>query len=329
MSAPGPKQHYTPWRGRGTALPSALLFVVIAAFSGIPRASNAAPGAAEVLALFNEGVRLRKEGKMAEACAMFAESYRLSPMAGALLSMADCHEQEGKLATAWAEFLSASRLYQARDSERGVAECRRRAALLEPRLSRLTLRVERPMSGLVIKRDDHIVEAAQFGLPLPVDPGEYVITAEAPGHVPFRTTAVVDAQRRDVAATVPALVAQPASKPAASRPLAGYVVGGLGIVTLGVGATFGVMAALNNAKAEDACPSSVDCERDKAVDAHDRAAAQARVANVSVGLGLVGLGAGGYMLFFAPPSPKAGSSVSPRGVAVYPQPGGLGVAIRF
>lgn len=308
----------------------AWLLVVGAALGVAPRVSRAESVTAEATALFQEGVRLRNEGKTEAACAMFAESQRLEPTAGKLLNVADCHERAGRLATAWAEFVAASRLYQLRGDEEAVAECRRRAALLDSRLSRLTLRVERLVAGLVVKRNGQIIEAAQLEVPLPVDPGEYVITAEAPGYAPFRTSALVGLKRDDIVVTLPALAVRPASVPARGRPVAGYVTGGLGVAALGVGAAFGLMALSSNTKAERACRSEDRCSRDEALDARDRANVDAWVANVGVGAGLVGLAVSGFLLFAAPPGSKAGSSAGERGgMTISLQPGGLRVGVRF
>lgn len=287
-------------------------------------------------ALFQEGRRLLDEGKREQACAKFAESQQLAPSPGALLNLGDCHEREGKLATAWSEFLAAARLYNAPGNQPERDFCLREAALLEPRLSHLTLHLEGWVPGLLLKRDGRAVDAAQLDLPVPVDPGVYVITAEAQGRVPFRTSVMVKAQKTETTVVVPALSPEPPRPitpppppppPPLGRPAHEYVIGGVGVVALGVGATFGVMALSNNHKAENRCPSgrcppgSPPEVEQEATRLYDRAGTQAWVANVGIGLGLV---AGGYLLFFAPRAPKNGAKLGGRSrLAVAPGPGGL------
>ncbi|HEU4410651.1 MAG TPA: hypothetical protein VFS43_35680 [Polyangiaceae bacterium] len=329
MSAARPSERSAARRARGAALRWALLPLVSATFGALPRPSRADSGTADALALFNEGVRLRQEGKLDEACAMFAESHRREPTAGKLLNVASCHERGGKLATAWAEFLSAALLFKARGDEVGVAECHRRASLLEPFLPRLTVRVERHVPGLAIKLDGRAVAAAQLGSPLPVDPGEHTLVAEAPGHVSFRVSPRVGPGGGPTVIDLPALAERRPAVAAAGRPMLGYVVGGLGLVALGTGAVFGAMAFSSNQKAENACPSADECAPDVASDHRDRASTRAWVANVGVGVGLLGLAAGGY-LFLTTPSQGAGAGAKAhQGVTIAVRPAGLQAIVRF
>ncbi|HVJ15475.1 MAG TPA: hypothetical protein VM686_08540, partial [Polyangiaceae bacterium] len=55
-------------------------------------------------ALFSEGKRLQKEGKLDEACPKFDDSYKAFPGTGALFNAANCYEQAGKTATAWGRY---------------------------------------------------------------------------------------------------------------------------------------------------------------------------------------------------------------------------------
>jgi hypothetical protein len=311
----------------GVALACVLAFG--SAFGVAPRPALASPAAAE--ALFKEGKRRLKAGELGEACRLFAESQHLDPTPGTLLNVAACHEQQGKHATAWAEFLAASRQADAHGDKGRGGEARRRASLLEPKLSHLTVAASGGVPGLVIKRDDEAFDAALLGARLPVDPGEHVITAEAAGYVTFRTSVLVKPDGGEANVDIPPLVPEPKEAPPevspappappAQRPLtpdtasggsdvfgtrrtAGFVVGGVGVVALGVGAAFGVMALSSYAKADDACPAHTDCTQ-LTLDRGDRAVTQAWVANISLGVGLASVAAGSYLLFVTPSKPKA------------------------
>lgn len=315
-----------------------------------PRPASANPAVAE--ALFKEAKKLFAAGKTAEACPKFAESQRLDPSPGTLLNLAACYEKQGKTATAWAEFLRAARLAGERGQAGRSGEAKQRAAVLEARLSYLTVLVANKVPGLVVKRNGEVLEAAQFDVRLPTDPGDYAITAEAPGRLPFRTTLLLKPERDDAKVTVPELATEvakvepvppppttatvlpPPSEPALEassrgKPIAGYVVGGIGLAALGVGATFGVMALGSHSSAEDACPEHTNCSSN-AIDDRDRAGTQALLANIGVAAGVVGLGVGGYLLFLAPASKKVGLGArGATGLTLVPNPTGLTLLGRF
>jgi tetratricopeptide (TPR) repeat protein len=334
-----------PCRPPRAALALACALACGTAALAAPRSAHANP-AAEML--FRDGKRLLKAGNVDEACLKLGESQRLDPTSGTLLNLADCHEQQGKSATAWAEFLAAARLADTRGEKGRSGEALRRAARLEPKLSHLTIVAPSGVLGLVVKRNGEVIDATLLGSRLPTDPGEYVVTAEAKGYLPYRTVVVVKPDGDQASLDLPPLAPEPPA-PAEAPPLApppapvppdtsatgrtaGFVAGGVGVAALGIGAAFGVMALSNYAKADDACPTHVDCEP-RTVDQRDRAASQAWVANVGIGVGLAGIAAGTYLLFFAPGA-KAGKSNAAggrakAGLVIAPHPTGLVAQGRF
>jgi tetratricopeptide (TPR) repeat protein len=294
-------------------------------FSAALREVRADQSAAELV--FREARSLLKQGKVAEACAMMTEGQRLAPSsAGILLNLGECHERQGKLATARAEFLTASRLAGERGDKLQRDEAQRRASLLEPRLSRLTVRVDATMTGLIVRHDGAVIDASEFGTPIAVDPGEHVITAEAPGYEPFRATVRVQTSGDTAALSVPALTKRRSSRNPTYAVL-GYASGGLGVAALGVGVAFGLAAVSSHAKADDQCSASGCPDRAKAVDELEKGNTQALVADVGVGLGLVGLAAGAYFLFFAPS--KRADAGAKASASLLPGPGGGALEWRF
>ncbi|HEU4536557.1 MAG TPA: hypothetical protein VFS00_20675, partial [Polyangiaceae bacterium] len=230
--------------------------------------------------------------------------------------------------------LAASRLAAERSDATRAAEALRRASLVEPKVAGLMLRVRTGTPGLVVKRDQETIGLDRLGTRMPVDPGEYTIRAEASGHQPFQTTALVELPGQSIVIDIPALTPLPedAAAPAegsGNAPIAGYVVGGAGVAALGVGAIFGAMALSNYSTAEDQCSDGGCPDRAKAVDTLDRANGQAWVANVGIGLGLVGVAVGSYLVFFAPAKkPSAPASAAWR-LTSGPGQAGLGLGVRF
>jgi hypothetical protein len=147
----------------------------------------------EAETLFREGKKLLKQGDTAAACEKFEASERLEPTAGTELNLADCRERLGELATAWATFLKAAATAKHSDTDgKREAEARRRASALEPKLVHLRIIVapEHP-DGMVVKRNETVVDQELWNQRVPVDPGDYTVAVEAPGYTPWHMELVV------------------------------------------------------------------------------------------------------------------------------------------
>jgi hypothetical protein len=167
-------------------------------------ASAQAPDVSSAEALFREGRKLMKEQKLAEACEKFEASERIDDSVGTLLNLADCREKNGQLATAWATFLKAASAARTRHDDHEAA-AKQHAAALEPRLAYLTISVPEAskVDGLVIKRDDAVVDTALWNTGVPVDAGRYKISGEAPGHEAWSTVVDVREERQRASVEVP------------------------------------------------------------------------------------------------------------------------------
>jgi hypothetical protein len=144
--------------------------------------------AAAAQALFDEAMRLIKAGQAAEACPKLEESQRLDAGMATQFRLAECYEKVGKVASAWASFVAvADSAAVARLPDRESA-ARKRVEALAPRVPHLTLTVSAAMAsseGLEVLRDGVAVARPLWGVPVPIDPGEHVVTARAPGKKPW------------------------------------------------------------------------------------------------------------------------------------------------
>jgi hypothetical protein len=296
--------------------------------------THADDAGAQAQVLFDEGKRLMDAENYTAACPKLAESQRLDPGNGTLARLATCHEKQGRTATAWSEFAelvtSAQRAGQA-DRERFA---RQRIAVLEPRLSRLTIVVPADVAtiaGLVVQRDAIAVGVAAWGVGIPVDPGDHTVEASAPGKQTWSTHVAIGAANDSRQVAVPALAAAfvqavpvAAAEPAPAPPAAadaradagsrstqktwGLIVGAAGIVGLGVGSYFGVQALSGSSQAKQTCPNAA-CAAPGAVQQNNDAKTDARIADVGFAVGVGGLVAGSLLYFLAPPS--SGLRVAP------------------
>ena len=220
---------------------------------------NGGADAAAARELFIEARKLAADGKYPAACPKFEEAQRLQPGIGSLLNLADCWEHLGRTASAWARYLDVAALAARAGQEDREQIARSRVAELEPQLARLTLHVA-TQTDLLVTRDGVEVRGALWESATPVDPGDHVIEASAPGKIPWRRVIAVSRGEHAelvvpelVAETPPAAVSPPpvqAEQRADARPRAqsapwertvGYAVGGAGVLAIGVG----VWAALS------------------------------------------------------------------------------------
>ncbi|HEY6179095.1 MAG TPA: carboxypeptidase-like regulatory domain-containing protein [Kofleriaceae bacterium] len=275
----------------------------------IASAAIAAAGApahaqsAEAEALFRDGRGLIKAGKIAPGCDKLAASERLESSVGTLLNLGDCRERLGQVASAWAAFRKAEALARRTGGdEKRQAEAERRARALEPRLANLVIQVDHRIDGLIVRRDDEQVDDAGWNTALPVDPGRYTITAEAPGYTAWRTTITVapGATRQVVevpnlvrAAPPPVEVAAapwPPPRPYSMRPApergtwsatrgVSAVLAIAGAGALGTGIYFGIHAHQLEDRANVRCPEA-QCSDPEGLRLNDQARTSALRANV-------------------------------------------------
>lgn len=292
--------------------------------------------------LFDQGKALMAKGQYAQACAKFAESQRLDPSGGTIQHLAMCREGEGKTATAYAGFKDC--ISQARRDGRKDREdfCAQRVAALEPKLSKLTIKVAptlKNVSGLRVTLDGVEVPAAAWDDPFPVDPGDRTVFASAAGSRGFEKkvtigkeadTQTVVIESIDGASVAPTSNA-PAHKDAPSgarndatpdargaatggsggggRRALAFTALGVGVVALGAGTFFGIQTFSNVSKSDENCPGGA-CNQ-AGVDAMNSAKMTANFANVLVPVGVVGIGLGAVLLLTVPSSKADAGAVRP------------------
>jgi hypothetical protein len=297
--------------------------ILIAALALAPAAraqSSSDQAAAE--ALFKQGRDLMASGQYAEACPKLAESERLDPAPGTLLNLATCYERNGQVASAWVTFKEAATAARKADQTERARLATEKAAALEPSLPTLTIVVP-PASDvpdLEVRRDGEVVGRAEWGAPIPLDPGPHAIEARAAGRLPWQGQApalgvgtkasvevpplamLPEGQGAPIPATAPATPARTALPAAMDTTPAepvhsgrtqraiGWVTGGVGLAGVAVGAVFGAIAMSDNNQASNGCISNV-CTQQGFSSTHDaKNAATASTVAFAVGGGLVAVG---------------------------------------
>jgi serine/threonine-protein kinase len=289
--------------------------------------------------LFDHARALVHDRKFAEACPKLAQSLRLDPGTGTRLWLADCYENNGQTASAWVHFKEAAAA-AALEKDARASVARRRAASLEPRLTKLVIVVppEAEIEGLELKRDGVVVDPVELGIASPVDPGAHRLSATAAGREPWRTTIELPAQATTITVRVPPLAAleapaavsevapaatvagdvvapgglAAAPSPGANSRIAGVSLAGVGVLSLGVGAFLGLTASAtyDDSNRDGRCLPTNECNA-AGKDLRSRAGGLATASTVAFGVGGAALAVGAVLFFTAPRGAKAAMSVLP------------------
>jgi hypothetical protein len=275
-------------------------------------------------ALFDEGRRLTKAGQYAEACPKLDESLRLDPSIGTKFYLAECLEHVGRLASAWTYYLEvadAARAGGQKDREKFAND---RAAQLKPRLARLVIRVPdevRSLVDLAVEHNAVAVGEAEWGIEVPIDLGNHLVRVRAKERKTWETTISANQEGALFEVKIPALVSTvpsvppppevappprvvpppppppppPAPQGVPARRIAGFVIGGAGLVGVAVGAAFGVRAldkksdsnAGGHCDAQDTCDAQGLALRSDALSAATASTVGFIVGGVALGTGIV------------------------------------------
>jgi serine/threonine-protein kinase len=278
---------------------------------------------------FTAGKHLLEHGDTPGACDRFAESKRLDPGLGVTLYLADCYQRLGKTASAWTEFRSAEQMARARNDKRADL-AHRRAQALEPKLMHLTVRVVPSSMTPEVTLDGVALPADTWGTAMPVDPGDHAVIARAGSKVreydvhldADRTAAEIAVEAFEEPPPPPESVStEPAPPPPetpaependATRTWVSVGLVGAGVVGVGLGSLFGVMAISDrNASNAGPCNAADQCNA-RGLSLRDDAIREARISTIAFVAGTAGLGAG-VVVFFVLPRKQAGPAVGGLG----------------
>jgi hypothetical protein len=293
--------------------PSLAIAALLAALAPRPACAQST-AAAE--ALFNQGRTAMESKDYDTACQRFRESDKLDHAVGTLLNLAVCETTRGRLATGWELFRAVSEKLGGDDPRRDFVA--KQLSQIEPRLPHLTLKLAAGApEGTHAKEGDAEFAGGAFGVPLPMDPGKHSFVVDAPGYE-SRTVSLDLAEGSQEALEIapgPALPAKAAPSAALSsdkapvsgegggsdRRLLGWVIGGVGVAGLGVGAITGAMALGKKSTADDQCNSSTHVCSAEGRDAASAGRTLAVVSTVGWIAGAIGVGTGVYFILTGSP----------------------------
>ena len=317
----------------------ALAWALTASMSA--QAAPTASDKAAAQALFDDGLREMKAGEPTRACVAFEESLRLDPAMGTRFQLAQCYEAVGRTASAWAAYLELADLARSSGQTNREVVARDRAAAVAPKLSHLVVSVATPSGeGFEVQRDNVTLGPAQWGVPIPIDPGTYEVTATAPSKQTWHGQVKVPGEGGTATLEVPPLldllVASPLA-PAAPRPDSvlppappappvrptshlqrelGIAATSVGVAAVGVGIGLGFVAKSEYDSVGDHC-QGMTCDS-SGLRTTSSARSLGDGATVLVGVGAA-LAAGGLVVWLTAKSsrstPRTALHVGPRSVS--------------
>lgn len=304
---------------------------VIAALLAAAGPAAAAPDAAE--ALFNDGFAHMKAGRLEQACPAIEASYRLDPRPGTLFTLAECEGRRGRIATAMRHYRAYLAFYEAFPPER-KAQQRERARISRAEIEahrrevpKLTIRLpEGAPAGTRVTRDGDRITEAMLGLALPLDPGEHVLRAEAPGgKVVEERVQIEKGEAKEIVLDPLKAADKPVAPPrsiglsattkdpspdggVSGRRAAAWAAGGAGLVGLLIGGIAGGLAIAKKGVVDENCDGP-RCNQ-AGFEAANSMDTLGTVSTIGIGVGAAGAGAGLVLFLTEPEAPKVGARAS-------------------
>lgn len=264
--------------------------------------------------LFNEGLRLMQSDHCQDALAFFSESQSSDPAAATLANLATCYARLGKTGSAYSTYRLAARAAILENKPELRKRTDQAALALAPTLTQVRI-MARGVGLPEIRINGQLVDDVR--MPIPLDPGENIIEATAPGQGTWRrvlsgdgagTLIVVEVpdlnSLREPSRPRPKMLPQPArsalTRPPKRTDLRPYalVVGGVGLVAIGVGTAFTLSALSKRSSSNSYCDGRL-CTQ-PGIDLRDRALSNAQIATWAVGFGFASLGAAATLWLLNP-----------------------------
>lgn len=307
----------------GSRQRSAVSIAVVLACALARTPARAETDEERAVALFEEGRKLAREGRCAEAITPLLESVRHAEGVGALLNIGHCYELLGKTASAY-RWISKAREVATTRGDRRRDEAAARARVLEKDLSTLVVHLPPSLAhSAEVRVDGDPWPRERLDTPTPIDPGAHEIEVLAPPHPRQSETVTIGARahrlewtaKPPVAATqAPALALAPVPPPdgrgAPSSPqrTLGLVTGGAGLAGLAAGAIFGVVSLTAHSSLVGRCPTYPTCSsalRDELDEMNGTARTTGTLSTVSIVAGAALLVGGAALFLSAPTAPRA------------------------
>jgi hypothetical protein len=275
---------------------------------------------------FGQALALQTAGDWAGALTLLKEVAAVKSTPQVRFNMALCEEKLGKLVAALGDYELAAADARAEKADQVAEEVEGRLESLRQRIPKITVKRGSGAESAAVALDGISLGDQVIGTPMPTDPGPHTLEATAPGFKAFRQSVrVAEQQSETVEIVLEALPAPPVGGPDGSpthvsgrSPVYGYIIGGIGIASLGASGVFFGLRASKISDLDKACPNN-QC----ATHAHDDDIKAGKlytaIADVTLAVGVAAVASGAILVLTSGPSgePSAALAPAPGGVQLF------------
>ncbi|MFT3922977.1 MAG: hypothetical protein QM778_10615 [Myxococcales bacterium] len=198
------------------------LLIAVLAWGIAAASAHADDSAARARAdsLFSSGKERMAQGQYAQACAMFAESYKLDPATGSLLALALCYERDNKLASAQENYVAAATRAHAENQPAREEAATARAKALDAEVSHLVIEAKDvDLAHGTVFLNGRPMRPEQLDVPIALDGGTAYVDLRVDGTKVWSTQAQIASKQGRAFVHVPSLRV-PADRAASAPPVA-------------------------------------------------------------------------------------------------------------
>jgi hypothetical protein len=337
MSLPTP---FRPAIGLGRALGYAGVLALATGLLLSPSsalAQDAPAESSEALKLareqFSQALALQTAGDWAGALTLLKQVAAVKATPQVRFNIALCEERLGRLVAALGDYELAAADARAEKADQVAEEVEARREALSQRIPKLTVKRGAGAEAASISVDGVALGDQVIGTPMPTDPGPHTVEATAPGFKPFRKSVRVAERQSEVIEVVlePEPVVPSAGvgggvAPARSSgrsPVYGYVIGGIGIASLGASGVFYGLRAGKISDLKQSCDERMVCPPGSKDDI-EQGQLYNTIANVTLAVGVAAVAGGVVLVLTSGPSGDSAQAPAKKypKLALAPAPGG-------
>ena len=292
------------------------------AFAQDPAADSSADALKRAREQFGQALALQTAGDWAGALALLKEVAAVKSTPQVRFNMALCEEKLGKLVAALGDYELAASDARAEKADQVAEEVESRRESLGKRIPKITVKRGSGAEAASVAIDGVSLGDQMIGQPMPIDPGPHTVEATAPGFKLFRKSMRVAEQQSEsieivlepepVAATPVANGGGNARAGQGRSPVYGYVIGGIGIASLGASGVFFGLRASKISSLDKVCPPpDRQCPSHAQQSDIDAGKLDTTIANVTLAVGVAAVAGGLVLILTSGPSSEPSVALAP------------------